>query len=280
MMKWAEISDQGEQKRFTALSQALTEFGIENEFQFLEATPETFDAVLKSAKRDFQQLRIGGSFCTQIVDKLDSFTVLTKQIGAVDALLHLDGAWWPRNFLSEGVHRAAINDVPKLNLTGAVFVLGTGWKARAVIGALARIGFTRFTISDKDGSNGESFIEGLKRVHFDTQMQFVPREMITQLPSIHSVAVNTLTTGEDAGLLSELIYFNYLGMGGLWLDLSLIPENSSIAEEADAAGAFVESPIKVATAVDAIWAEACVARPEFRFDRTAYRSLLSKSIRS
>lgn len=280
MMKWAEISDRGEQKRFTALSQALTSFGIENEFHFLEASTETFNAVVGEARKSFDQLRIGGSFCVQLAEKLDSHTVLPKQIGAADALVQINKSWWPRNFLGEGVHRAVITDIPKLDISGAVFILGTGWPARAVIGALARIGFTRFTISDANAEGSDTFIESLKRVHFDLQVQFIPREMITQLPSIHSVAVNTMQHGEDDGLLSELIYFNYLGLGGVWLDLSLFPENGTIAEEADAAGAFVESPIKIATAVDMLWAEACIAKPDFCFDRAVYRSLLTKSLRS
>lgn len=284
MIKWAEIADFSETIRMKTLSLALTRAGLENEVTFLGANRTNVADVVKQAQKEFSQIRIGGDLCADVLDLFENVPIAPKQIGAADSLLLIPGPkgrqWWPRNFLTEGFHRAIVNDVKSLNTSSAVFVLGTGWEARSAIAALTKIGFRRFTISDKHDQIDESFIASLQRTHFDVDFQFVARAMITQLPSVHSVALNTLVKGRDDGALDELIYFNYLELGGVWLDLPLIPSNDALAEEADAAGAFVEPGIKVAVATDALWAEACFSGSNFKFDRPAYRSLLSKALRA
>jgi shikimate 5-dehydrogenase len=278
-IRWCEISDFSEAQRMSALSETLSKAGIENEFSFVPASPTTLQVELKKAQKEFSQIRISGTLGQRALENYENVPIAAKLVGAIDAIVQESpGEWWPRNFLAEGLQRAIVSDVKTLNIGSTAFILGTGWEARSVVAALSRIGFRRFTISDHDEKGGDEFIRTLHRNHFDVEFQFIPRKMITQLPSVHSFGVNTLVKGRDEGVLEELVYFNYLEMGGVWLDLPLVPMNAALAEEADAAGAIVEPGIKVAVATDTLWAEACFQSSKLKFDSAAYHTLLAQAL--
>ncbi len=281
-IKWIEISDvesrSAGRARFETLSSLLSESGVENEIVLQETTGEDLQTSLKSAMAGFDQIRISGSIGSNVLEHFDNVPLSSKQIGAADALVKADGKWWPRNFLFDGILRAVVSDVKKLNLSGGVFVFGATTEARAAIGAFARLGYRKFSISDPREDIGQTFVEQLKKTHFEVQFQFIPRHMITQLPSVHSAGINTLVRGHDDGALEELFYFNFLEPMGVWLDLALFPLNEALSEEARAVGAFVESGISVAAHTDALWVEACF--PSFALDREAYCERLSSALRS
>jgi hypothetical protein len=260
-IRWCEIGPYPSTERFNSLSQALTESGCPNSYSFIEADKANFPKIFEQAKRDFHQIRLGGDLCQEIcrisrhlpsglvtIRSADS-VVCANQGGKLD--------WWPRNFLANGVSHTMAKGIKNLDFSGGVFILGTNALARAAVSALARIGFSRFAISDHDEQRGLALIEELKAAYFKIQFQFVPRHLVTQLPGVYSFAVNTLEQGRDDGTLGELVYFNFLKTGGVWLDLAFLPINTALDVEAHTVGAFVQPGISVFSYADCSWAETC-----------------------
>lgn len=256
--RWVEISLHPEEKRFKLLSALLNGQGIANEVEFITTTESDFETVAREAMMRFDQIRVGTRLCELAPNlserKPSSILTLKASDALVRSGLRSEAQWWPRNFLFEGVGRAVVSRHKDLDLGGAVFVLGVTCESRAVIAALAKIGFSRFSISHHDDNQGQAFVEGMRRALFGVQFQFVPRHLITQLPSVHSFAVNTLLAGTDDGALAELIYFNFLKPGGIWLDLSLAG-NPHLEAEARAVGAVLGSGVEVAAWTDHLWSK-------------------------
>ena len=269
MIQWAEISAFPEKLRYQTLSAALTSAGFPNEVSFIESDDAGFDRVLEEAQAKYAQLRIGDSLghCIERTANRKSSVMHALRIADAYVQTSVDGApvraaeksgiagvsWWPKNYLVEGIQQAVVSDIESLDLSGAVFVLGAGAQSRSAVAALTKIGFGRFSISDPDEALGRSFIEEARATFFSNQFQLVPRHLITQLPSVHSVAVNTMVRGRDQGAIAELFYFNFLKAGGLWLDLPFVP-NRDLDSEATAVGASAEPGYRVAAWTDRAWA--------------------------
>lgn len=255
-VKWVEISDCCDRKRMMALSEEMTAAGLENSVTFIECGPDGFGKALDEAERTVDQIRVGGGLreiAAQFTNRLPSL-ILTLR--SVDAFVQENGQWWPRNFLLDGLGSSISEDLTKLDLTGAVFVIGANADARAAIAAFVRVGYSRFNVADMDDGRARELVEELRRSYFKIQFQAVARHIVTQLPSIHSVAINTIGQ-EDDGILGELFYLNFLRQGGVWLDLPLVSANDSLVGEARSVGAFVEPSALVLDRVDRAWVKSC-----------------------
>ena len=258
-MRWVEISDHPQLQRFQTLAHFLNETGLENEVIFLKATKQDFPEIVAKAEQEFDQIRIGGSLCQYVTEISIRLPSLLLSLKAGDALVQKARKpnlpdWWPRNFLVDGIVRALVTDKRSLDLSGAVFLLGAGCESRAAVAALVRLGFQRFSISCSDDITGQALVEELRTLYFQVQFQFIPRHLITQLPSIHSIAINTLVAGHDDEALNELFYFNFLKPGGIWLDLAFVG-NQHLENEARAVGAETAEGIRVAAWTDYEWAQ-------------------------
>lgn len=273
-VKWAEISDKCERERFLALSQELKSAGVPNEVSFIECDEAEFPEVLDRAKGEFSHLRIGGALretSLQHCQKVPS-SVLTLKL--IDSFVkEKDGAWWPRCFIGDAIMQSISEDMKNLDLTAAILVVGAGPDARAAISAFVRVGFNRVNLTDVDETRALGLMDDLRRSYFNVQFNYVARHMITQLPSIHSVAVNTIESGFDDGLIDELSYFNFLKPGGVWLDLPLVQGAGSLDSEASSVGALVEPGINIHDRVDRAWSETCFG---VRLYRASYRERLAR----
>lgn len=270
MLRWAELSVYPDRKRFEALSAVLNEAGFQNEVSFIESDETQFADALKEAQKEFAQLRIGGELCHMAHLSADRMSTLMFALKTADAYAQMksdgtyvrtqeesgaDGAtWWPKNYLTEGIRRVLVADLKAVDFSGGVFVLGAGAEARSAVAALARTGFVRFSISDPNEELGLAFIEEAEKVFFNCKFQFVPRHMITQLPSVNSIAINTLVRGRDGGALDELFYFNFLKSGGIWLDLPF-ERHDELDSEALAVGASIASGYRILAWSDFEWAK-------------------------
>lgn len=216
-----------------------------------------FPGELERALREFDQIRLGGELCEEalrLVTRIPS-TLLTLK--CADAFVNERGDWWLRNYLVAGLQEAIAAELKGLDFNGGVFVLGSAAEARASIAALVRVGFRRFLITDVDEERGERFVTEARSTYFKVQFDFVPRHMITQLPGVNSIAVNTIPGGRDQGMLAELFYFNFLKSGGVWLDLALSGVDPALEAEAKNAGALVEPGANPIARADVLWATAC-----------------------
>jgi hypothetical protein len=269
-LKWVEIADVPEQSRFQTLSDVLSKNGIENQLEFIsvneidrdESASESraidLETVLTNAKKDFGQIRIGGSLRSAVPKVVENFPASLLWLKAADALVPItnDGktTWWPRNYFEQGFQRAFVKDIKNVDLSGAVFIVGATIEARAAIGALARMGFDRFSIADRDDDACEEFVRELTRSFLGLRVQAIQRNHITQLPAIHSAAINTLAVGQDEGMHAELAYFNFLKNNGIWMDMSLYAISQELEVEARTVGATVESGARILAWTDALWA--------------------------
>jgi hypothetical protein len=274
-VRWVEISTECERARMQALSEELAAHGIPNEVSFIECGVGEFGDVLLEAQDRFDQIRIGGELrdlAPKFVTRLPS-QILTLR--SIDAFVKEDGEWWPRNYLVEGLGASIAEDLKNLDFTGVVIVIGAGADGRAAVASFVRVGFNRVNIVDTDDERAEALVEDLRRSFFSVQFQAVSRHRITQLPSVHSVAVNTLAKTDEA-FAADLFYLNFLKAGGVWLDLPLVSTNGALTTEARGVEAVIESSAAVLDRVDRAWARACFGALGARLSSESYRARLER----
>ena len=257
--RWCVIAEPTrvrEESRFVALDEALKKSGLQTEFHFLISTQDELPAKLEQVKSEYSQIRFAGEVGSWTLPLLIRLPSALMSLKSADALVCEGGDWWPRLFMVEGLNKMFANDAGTLDLGSSVFILGATMEARAAVAALSRIGFSKMLVSDPDDTKTSAFVEDLKRSYFGIQFQAVSRNMITQLPGICSVAVNTLSQLDDQGTLGDLAYFNFLRSGGYWLDLTLSPPNANLKTEAISVGAAILSAPHALAICDQLWAQA------------------------
>lgn len=255
MMRWCEVGNEPSTVRFQALSEALTKAGVENEYTFIEFTGDP-EKIFARAEQ-FDQIRLTGEAASRILSYSPRTPSTLLPLRAADSYVkEADGNWWPRCFFVDGLNRTFAHSKLDLDFSSGVFILGANPESRWVIASLSRIGYNKVSLCEPDEVRGQAFVEELKKSYFKLQVQFVPRHLLTQLPGVHAVGVNTLFEGRDDGALAELFYFNFLKPGGAWLDLALFPYNQSLEAEAKSVGATLIPGHRVVAIADCLWAKA------------------------
>jgi shikimate 5-dehydrogenase len=155
------------------------------------------------------------------------------------------------------LQRLAASDLGSLDLNASAFIVGATPETRSAVAALVRIGFRRVNLTGTNDKRGEEMLKDFKKTYFNVQFSFTPRSMITQLPGVHSVAVNTLSMNDDPSQLSELFYFNFLKSGAVWIEVPFTTGNSPLIQEARNVGADVRESAQVSARCDQAWAESC-----------------------
>jgi hypothetical protein len=276
VQRWCEISDRSERKRFEALSQALSDAGCPNEVVFIEtpssvSTPDQLSQFLQEelvrARQEFRQIRIGGRF-QEIVLKgeiCEQVPATTRLLKATDALLFTkgpasidsaQGRFLPRNFLFDGISETISSEVRVLDFSGPILIIGANPEARAVVGALIRFGFSRFSIIDLEDQRTSPLVEDFRRNYFGVDFQIIRKDLFTQIPGVHSCAINVLKAPVESAIFESLSYFNFMKPEGIWLDLSMDPQMRELENEAVSLGFRSLKASHVVASADRLWTKA------------------------
>lgn len=274
MKIWAEVTDSAaEDARFSILSKRIADAGVENRREVFATTSEDLPAAIQAARdAGATQIRFGGSLPEHVPWLFESIPSQILTLRVADGLqIDQSGRVWPRNYLHEGFSRLIAADLKDLDLSGAAFIVGANPTARSCVAAIVRVGVRRVNLTDLDEERGQALLEEFRRSYFNVQFQFTRRSLITQLPGVHSIAVNTVRVKDDPTQLNELFYFNFLKSGGAWVEIPHGTESAALLAEARSAGAQVEPGEQLAAHCDRAWVESCFGA---KIDFVSYRDEL------
>lgn len=257
-LRWIEVAAAPSRMRFDFLSKCLEEAGLPNEVSYLESSPDSLCADLEKLTKEYQQIRIGAPYGEQAVSCFPHSTAQVLFLKTCDAITRQHEKWWTRSFLQAGFMRELATDVKRVDINSSVLLVGSGGAARAVFSALLKIGFTRFTFTDRFEERANIMVKSLKRQYFSVEINFVPPSAITTLPGIHSLLINTTPYVKTNEVLEDLMYFNFFRPGGAIVELCLTPISPPLVQEAERIGAQVIRGYEVASHTDILWAkDAC-----------------------
>lgn len=273
-IKWVEIALPNSKDRFTYLSEVLNQMGVPNEAHFIEGSRDNLAAQIAEAKKNFDHIRIGSPFTELAFDPKTELTATVQVVKAVDAFTKDDvGNWWPQSILFEAFIHGLAHRIKALDLNSSVLMVGAGGAARAVLSALARVGYMKFNITDRYQEKVQVLITDLKRTFFNLKFEYIPISGITALPGMHSLIVNTTPLLEENELIRELQFYNFMKEGGAVIDLTTIPPKTPLLEEAEHIGAKIVQGFEIAAEVDSVWVKKVTGKP---FDTATYAAGLEK----
>ncbi len=266
-MKWTEISNDPENKRFEVLSAELNKNGFKNQFvptllpnefckpEFFEVEEncERFRDFLKKIKNEYSQIRVGGFF----KEKLDLFSheypAELIHIKTFDSMVKDGTRWWPRNQLLHAFVTLLNREIKQVDFLAPILILGANPQSKTVILALIKLGFANFNITDLDASKSRALVQDLSRKFFSVHFEMTEIGYVTQLPSIYSMGINTLSGELDETTKMAIVYFNFLPQGGFWIET--FPRATSVlADEAKNFGFHVWMGVDLIASADVHWA--------------------------
>ncbi len=277
-LRWAVISEnESISPRFGIVAEVLREMGSENELTRVTCSVDDLPSEVERLRAEgTNQIRLEGRIGEAVPRLFENLSSLMLTLKCADTLTFDGERFWPRNFLYGAFGRIIANDISDIDLGGAAFVIGASPEARAAVAALARTGINRINLSDLDQENGEALVEEFRQSFFKVQFQFTPRAMVTQLPGVHSLVVNTIDAAQDPSGLQEFFYFNFLKAGGAWIEIPWGTVEPGLIQEARSVGAQIEPSTRVNAQWDAAWAGAWL---KGRLDVDSFRDNLAERFR-
>jgi shikimate 5-dehydrogenase len=277
MLNWVEIAAFPSPERLSVLERYLTEKGIPNKVEYIQATRDGYAKILKEVMEKYDAIRIGRGLgdCSHML--FNNNSVLVQKFGTADCAVKVNGKWELRIALYEGLNSMVAKVGSRFDLNSHVLVVGTGAVARATIAALARAGFSRFGISDQAGDRVDAFCKEMKKVFLSTVFQPIPQEELILLPGQYGVLVNTTPLSEGNEILDELSYFNFFQKNAVAFDFTTKPIDTPLLVEAKEVGVYAVYGHEIAAATDEVWVN-WVLGPNV--DMSGYKELLEKELRS
>ncbi len=267
-MKWTEISNQPDTKRFEILSEELKlsqcdnifvptdlpqEFKDEN-FFINDDNGDRFRLYVNQLKKDFDQIRVGGFFKEKMDYLSSEYPAELMQIKTLDSIVKTDGRWWPRNQLYHGLIHLLSHDIKHVDFSAPILVVGANSDSKTIISALIKMGFSTFNITDVDVEKCRAQVLDLQRNYFSSHFEMTEIGYVTQLPNIYSIGVNALRGELDETTKMAVIYFNFLPKGAFWIE-STPRESSALADEAVSFGFNVRLGGELNASLDFVWAK-------------------------
>ncbi len=270
-MKWTEISNLAEVKRYKLLSDELKLSNFENSFvstklpnEFCdlnffasEDNCDRFRAYTNQLKKDFDQILVGGFFKDRIDLFSHEYPAELLQIKVLDSIVKVEDHWWPRNQLYHAFVYLMTHEVKRIDFSAAVLIVGANADSKSIIAALIKLGFSHFNITDINPEKCQILLRELQRCYFSVHFDMTEIGYVTQLTNTFSIGVNTLFGELDETTKMAVIYFNFLIKGGFWIEIC--PSATSVlANEATSFGFSVWSGVDLVSNLDYIWARSAL----------------------
>lgn len=276
-MKWCVIGFDFSTSRYEFLSEWLKKQGVENQVDFIEASPSEYLQKLDELKKNYDQIRIERPLRHEVYletkkNEAKMLLIRTADCFYKDPL----GSWWLRSPLYDGMSLILGEMGKNLKLDGAALIVGAGGAARASIAALVKVGYQNFNITSTFDDQVTELISELRKIYFDVTFQFVSSGQLVLLPGTNSIVVNATPMIESNDLLDELHYFNFLVPKGMVWELTLDPIETPLTSEAVEIGARVFRGYEFTAASDWIWLKWVL--PDNSFSREVYKKDLKKFI--
>lgn len=248
------------------LAESIQALGLK--WQQQSFSPEEFDEKLLAlmGEANTNQIRFEGWAQSKILVGRDHRILEISHVGVADSMVRTPvqnerTQWWPRNFLAPAFREVLARRVTDLDLSGSAMIIGATPLARVAIAAIASYGIRRFLLTDTDLGRAEAFEADIKKQNFGYQFRFVRDSEVTQLPSVCSFAVNTVSQLSEQ-FAQEISYFNFLRPLGYWIDFGLSSFREQFQDEILSTKARLESPAPIWALADANWLQQCFGREE------------------
>ncbi len=255
MNKWAKLAQRTVKSRFLFLVDFLKKSGIDIEFEFLEVEPRDFPEQLKLAKQKFGVIRIGDPFHQRIIDELDVIPNDVRQVNNVDLLLKEHTKWNAYCFMHEALFRALAFAQKPIDRSQSCLVIGSGSSFGALVFALYKIGFRRFLLSGNDEANIQKYIKHCTDYFLSIDASYVSPNELTLIKPECSIMVNCIDLEQNAQIIKDLIYFNFLQSSGIVVDFNLSGSAAVMVEEAKSSGFSVITGPDVASSYDFLFVQ-------------------------
>ncbi len=253
--KWIYLSSQIQESHCQKLSDFLNTKKCENQFKLLPSTEETFEQDIKQAFEEYDYIRIGPEFLSQVKEKLSHLYVDVANLNVIDALRKDKSVWWPKSYINKAFVRFLTQNCNDAGVTFPALVIGANGVSRSISVGLVNSGYTNILITDLDEVKALQQIEELKKIYFNIDFEFVPKDKLTLLSGIHSFVVNTVPVTDHKDLFYELYYCNYLKKGAVVLDLNLYPIETPLLRLSKGIGSKVFSGHQFWAYHDLEWAK-------------------------
>lgn len=222
-----------------------------NSWQYEFAIAKEYDV---NAIRDATAVKVSISKSPSVLPGLSVLSTQVRAVEALDSFFKEEGFWYPRILLSDAIRNVLIAHARDLDIRNPAFVVGENAEIRVTASVLAEMGVSNIYLVGQAAQNQEH-IRVLSRSHLGIKFFFLPMEELTMQSVSAGIVINSMNLNAHKGLLTDLSYFNYMAPKGYVMDLTLLPLENVLLEEAQKAELRVLHPSLVAAQVTLQWLE-------------------------
>lgn len=154
------------------------------------------------------------------------------EAGFADSMIRENSKVWLRCFLREALRLLILKKSPRLDSHSVAYITGSDPMARMAAVVAAQLGFEKLVVVSSFAEQAQQFVENLKRLFFGLNVKILGENELTLQPNNGSLLLNTLSKEQNAVILEDLTYLNFLKKDGLVVDIPLDCEGNSLLDEA------------------------------------------------
>jgi shikimate 5-dehydrogenase len=237
LLTWTELAQNPLHEINRHFSKHLSDAGVPNSYIETKVDVDKILESLEQAKTTCQMIRIGPPYKSQLVDTIKQIDLETRMIGSVDTFLKdSNNKWWPKSIFYYGLTEVFINQQRSIHQDHQALIVGAGAAARAVAAVIAKMGYTKINLTSRYDEQGFLLLRQLKKIFFDIEFKYIPKDRLVLLPGTNNLVVNTTPFIPTNDLLVELYYLNFLRADGVLVDLTVVPHNTYLIQSGQQVG--------------------------------------------
>ena len=186
----------------------------------------------------------------QFIQQIPTLPADVRILQCADSLFFEDGAWWPRLNLKEAVRHLIVTKAKNIDIKESAYIIGEGPMLRAMAALAVSFGYRVVYLVGLLEDDLERQKKELQRSFVGVDFRPLQAHQMTMQTTGASLMINTMPLEDNAALMSDVAYFNFMKNNGLVIDLNVFPFENTILMEAMQANLRTLSGFEVRTQQD------------------------------
>ena len=175
------------------------------------------------------------NYSEQLLPALPTLPTLVKAVQAFDSFVFEDGDWYPRLHCFEVLRDLLVQRAQSLDIREPAYVIGSSKVAQIAVAVAIYLGYSEVIVVGESQAELDILSTQVGRGFIGVKIKTLLVSDLTLQTTNSALLINTVPLDEEASLMSDLSYFNFMQREGIVLDLGKLAAKNHLLEEAEKA---------------------------------------------
>lgn len=170
------------------------------------------------------------------MEQAKNIPIEVSRYGFVDSLWLQQNRYWPRPLIFSLLRDFVVRVAKTLDISAWAYIVGEGPWAQMFVYLASDIGYRKICLVGEDKEPLKEIFQKTQKHCFGLETRVLAPSELTQEPNNGSLLVNTINLDNQAQLLQNLLYLNFVHKPGLIVDVPFTAHPSPLLGEARQTG--------------------------------------------